>query len=278
MEEKMERKTAYWREEEDIVSCIKKEEVGWEGQSEEMKREDGVRDEIRAVWREQEEEEREQRMRAESPQTGDIDRVLKNGGKLDCVKQEEEGMSHCVTSYVFKQPRLLNHLIEMTDIGVFSPSEPVASNGDQVVNSPWRQDMVSPMKEEWSLRQKGKVMTWKRKMTGNFESPLKQLSDSSEKEVYAEPSFGSPVITPRKGSTGQAGEVKPPVFACSQCPFVHTDEVNLHQHFEKAQSQVFLLIWTAAKCVHHLGCVLTWGEKVGSSHAGGCWGFGGALV
>ncbi|KAJ8414483.1 hypothetical protein AAFF_G00036850 [Aldrovandia affinis] len=36
--------------------------------------------------------------------------------------------------------------------------------------------------------------------------------------------------------TGQT-EALSQVFACSQCPFVHTEEVNLHQHSERVHPE-----------------------------------------
>ncbi|KAI1891206.1 hypothetical protein AGOR_G00141400 [Albula goreensis] len=53
----------------------------------------------------------------------------------------------------------------------------------------------------------------------------KELSDQSE------PSVEPPVISPM--NTGQTLEVVSQVFSCSQCPFVHSEEVKLQQHIEK---------------------------------------------
>ncbi|KAJ8377100.1 hypothetical protein SKAU_G00076800 [Synaphobranchus kaupii] len=43
------------------------------------------------------------------------------------------------------------------------------------------------------------------------------------------PSPGSPIISSSKGQSE--------VFACSQCPFVHMEEVKLHQHIEKVHPE-----------------------------------------
>ncbi|KAJ8377155.1 hypothetical protein SKAU_G00077350 [Synaphobranchus kaupii] len=43
------------------------------------------------------------------------------------------------------------------------------------------------------------------------------------------PSPGSPIISSRKGQSE--------VFACSQCPFSHIEEVKLHQHIEKVHPE-----------------------------------------
>ncbi|KAJ8403262.1 hypothetical protein AAFF_G00354790 [Aldrovandia affinis] len=106
-------------------------------------------------------------------------------------------------------------------------------------------------KQEWEgllpcvtscLPKKPEVQTRKRKITGRLECPLKQLPDSSEKEICVEPSFGSQATPPRKGNTGQTGEVSSQVFACSQCPFVHMEEEKLHQHIEKVHPEEYNMI------------------------------------
>ncbi|KAI1891255.1 hypothetical protein AGOR_G00141890 [Albula goreensis] len=38
-------------------------------------------------------------------------------------------------------------------------------------------------------------------------------------------------------STGQTDGVSPPVFSCSQCPFVHSEEEKLQQHIEKVHPE-----------------------------------------
>ncbi|KAJ8338749.1 hypothetical protein SKAU_G00355350 [Synaphobranchus kaupii] len=73
-------------------------------------------------------------------------------------------------------------------------------------------------------------------------SPLKLRPSSSEDGTCAEDSLIFPVISPRNqnaGSdhTGQTVEVSSQVFGCSQCPFVHTEVVNHHQHLEKVHPE-----------------------------------------
>ncbi|KAJ8355553.1 hypothetical protein SKAU_G00183470 [Synaphobranchus kaupii] len=85
-------------------------------------------------------------------------------------------------------------------------------------------------------------MTRKRNSTGHMERPLKLLRYSSENRICAEASFISPVISSWNQNTdsdhtGQSVEMSSQVFRCSQCPFVHTDEVNLHQHIEKVHPE-----------------------------------------
>ncbi|KAJ8355484.1 hypothetical protein SKAU_G00182780 [Synaphobranchus kaupii] len=86
------------------------------------------------------------------------------------------------------------------------------------------------------MRQKGQVVTRKRKRIGQLERPLKLQTSSSENGICAA-SHISPVIPPRNQNTGQTGELASQVFSCSQCPFVHTEEVNLHQHIEKVHPE-----------------------------------------
>ncbi|KAJ8403256.1 hypothetical protein AAFF_G00354730, partial [Aldrovandia affinis] len=187
-------------EESYILSNIKEEdEEGWERQNEEMKREDGVRDEeVKGRWMEQEKERDEQRIRDGTYQTPETSIGLKNVGQLHCVKQEAEDLSPYVTSCLVKQPGVLNHQIEITEIGVpLSPDQPVDSNRDQEVISPWKCDVILPVKEERTLWHKGKAMT--QKMIGILKSPL---PDSSQKRMFSEPSRGCPV-TSTKGNTGE---------------------------------------------------------------------------
>ncbi|XP_061099761.1 zinc finger protein 436-like [Conger conger] len=68
-----------------------------------------------------------------------------------------------------------------------------------------------------------------------LEGPLDLLPSSSENGICAEASLISPVISHRNKNTGQT--VSPQVFCCFQCPFVDTEEVNLHQHIEKVHPE-----------------------------------------
>ncbi|XP_036378529.1 zinc finger protein 250-like [Megalops cyprinoides] len=242
IEERMERKTGYGmsREEIDILSNIKVEEEEG-GDSKEMK-EDGVKDEEdKGLWREGQKERDEQRERGESDPAIQTDRELKNEGKSDCSQQEGEGLSPQVTSCLLKQPRVLIRRLEVTEMSVpvSSLPHPVVSNGNQGVRSQWRRDEFTPGMEEGSLRQKEQVMIQKEEMIDSLENPLKEPPDSSEPEICAEPSFESSVIPLSKGNTGQTAEVASQVFACSQCPFTHMEEVNLQQHIEKVHPEEY---------------------------------------
>ncbi|XP_036378765.1 zinc finger protein 2 homolog isoform X1 [Megalops cyprinoides] len=245
IEERMERKTGYGmsREEIDILSNIKEEEEeGGEKQIETMKREDDVRDEEdKGLWREGQKERDEQRERDESDPALQTDRELKNEGKSVCSQQEWEGFSPQVTSCLLKQPRVLIHRLEVTEMSVPVSSLPhlAVNNGYQGMRSPWQRDELMPVMEEGSLRQNGQVMIQKREMIGSSKIPLKQPPDSSEKEILAGDPFRSSVISPRKGETGQTAGVVSQVFACSQCPFTHMEEVNLHQHIEKVHPEEY---------------------------------------
>ncbi|KAJ8355225.1 hypothetical protein AAFF_G00084380 [Aldrovandia affinis] len=55
----------------------------------------------------------------------------------------------------------------------------------------------------------------------------------------AEASCSFPVITPRNQNTGHLVEVSSQVFACSQCPFVHMEEVKLHRHIERVHPEEY---------------------------------------
>ncbi|KAJ8366596.1 hypothetical protein AAFF_G00348630 [Aldrovandia affinis] len=224
-----ERKTGYGmsREEKCILFNTKKEE-GERCMSVKMERGDSVRDE-EGLWRKQEKVkvEQESDLTNEPAQT---DRREKNGVKSECGKEEGE-LSTLVMSILLKQPRVLIRRLEFTNISVSVSSTPhsLSNKRDQGTRFPWRQHELSPVRMR-SLGQKGQVVTRKRKMISQLERPLKA---SSMNGSCAEAPHSSPVITPRNQNTGHLAEVSSQAFACSQCPFVHTEEVNLHQHIEK---------------------------------------------
>ncbi|KAJ8377094.1 hypothetical protein SKAU_G00076740 [Synaphobranchus kaupii] len=64
------------------------------------------------------------------------------------------------------------------------------------------------------------------------EESLPSLVTSCLLEQSRVPSHGSPVISSRAENTGLSE-----VFACSQCPFTHMEEVKLHQHIEKVHPE-----------------------------------------
>ncbi|KAG7487268.1 hypothetical protein MATL_G00021370 [Megalops atlanticus] len=226
------------REEIDILSNIKEEEEeGGESQSEEMEKEDGVNDEEdKGLWREGQKERDE--LRDETDQTTQTDKEVKSEGKPDCRQEEGEGLSLRVTSCLLKQPRVLIHRLDITEMSVpvSSPPHIMANNGDQGARSPWRRDDLSPVMEDRSLGHQGQVMTQRKKMIYSLKT---QPPDSSETEICAEPPIGCYVTSTRKGNTGQTAEVASQVFACSQCPFTHMEEVNLHQHIEKVHPEEY---------------------------------------
>ncbi|KAJ8372511.1 hypothetical protein AAFF_G00281620 [Aldrovandia affinis] len=228
-----ERKTGYRmsREEKDILFNMKEEE-GERCMSVKIEREDGVRDED-GLWREQEKErvEQESDLNNEPAQT---DRKEKNGVKSECGQQEGE-LSTLIMSLLLKQPRVLIRRLEFTNISVpvSSPSHSLSNKRDEGTRYPWRRHELSPVRMR-SVGQKGHVVTQKRKMISQLERPLKA---SSMNRSCAEASCSSPVITPRNQNTGHLVEVSSQAFSCSQCPFVHMEEVNLHQHIEKVHSE-----------------------------------------
>ncbi|KAJ8366359.1 hypothetical protein AAFF_G00360950 [Aldrovandia affinis] len=162
------------------------------------------------------------------------DRREKNGIKSECRQQEGE-LSTLVMSLLLKQPRVLIRRPEFTSISVpvSSPPHSLSSTRDQGTRFPWRRHELSPVGMR-SLGQNGQVVTQKRKMISQLERSLKA---SSMNGSCAEAPCSSPAITPRNQNTGHLVEVSSRVFACSQCPFVHMEEVNLHQHIEKVHSE-----------------------------------------
>ncbi|KAJ8366214.1 hypothetical protein AAFF_G00365300 [Aldrovandia affinis] len=231
-EERKERTTRYGmsREEKDILFNMKEQE-GEGCLSVKMEREDGVRDE-EGLWREQKKERIEQE-RDLINQMAQTDRREKNGVKSECEQQEGE-LSTLVMSLLLKQPRVLIRRLEFTSISVpvSSPPHSLSSTRDQGTRFQWRQHELSPVRMR-SLGQNGQVVTQKRKMISQLERFLKA---SSMNGSCAEAPCSSPAITPRNLDTGHLVEVSSQVFACSQCPFVHMEEVNLHQHIEKVHS------------------------------------------
>ncbi|XP_061099767.1 zinc finger protein 391-like [Conger conger] len=219
MGQRTERTTGYLmsKGQEDILINMKEEEEDdWEWQSVKIKTEDGVRDE-EGLWNEEEKEMDEQREERVTDQCVRTDKLVKNVGKSE--QQEEEKLSTLVASCLLKQPRVLIHRLEIdnSSVPVSSPSRLVVYKSDQGASSPWRPHEFSPLRGNQSQRQKGHP----------------HLPSSSENGICAETSLISPVMSPRNQNTGETVEEASWVFACSQCPFIHTEEVNLHQHIEK---------------------------------------------
>ncbi|KAJ8390810.1 hypothetical protein AAFF_G00099420 [Aldrovandia affinis] len=215
-EERKECKTGYGMSsgEKYILSNVKEEEE-WERWS--------VKDEER-LWMEQEKKERdEQGLGDAGDQTFQTGSGEKNGIKSECWQQEGVEVSSLVTAFLLKQPRVLIRRLQITDISVFVPAPPcsISSKTGPRVRSPWRQHELSPVRGK---RQKDQVVTQKRKMIGELERPLKWLPASSQSGISAEASCSSSVVTPRNQNTGQIVEALHQAFACSQSPFVHTEE------------------------------------------------------
>ncbi|KAJ8367440.1 hypothetical protein AAFF_G00317880 [Aldrovandia affinis] len=230
-----ERKTGYGMSSEgkDILFNMKEEE-GEKCVSVKMEREEGVRDE-EELWREKEKERIEQE-RDLNNQTAQTDRRDKNGVKSECGQQEGE-LSTLVMSLLLKQPRVLIRRLEFMNISVpvSSPPHSLSNKRDQGTRFPMRLHELSPVRMR-SLGRKGQVVTWKRKIISQLERPLKaSLMNGS----CAEASCSSPVITPRNQNTGHLSEVSCQVFTCSHCPFVHMEEVKLHQHIEKLHPEEY---------------------------------------
>ncbi|KAJ8366599.1 hypothetical protein AAFF_G00348660, partial [Aldrovandia affinis] len=196
-EERKERKTGYGmsRREKDILFNMKEEE-GERCISVKMELEDSVGGE-EGLWKEQEKEsvEQESDLNNEPAQT---DRREKNGVKSECGEEEGE-LSTLVMSLLLKQPRVLIHRLEFTNISVpvSSPPHSLSKKRDQGTRFPWRQHELSPVKMR-SVGQKGQVMTRKRKMISQLERSLKA---SSMNGSCAEAPRSSPVITPRNQDT-----------------------------------------------------------------------------
>ncbi|KAJ8355578.1 hypothetical protein SKAU_G00183720 [Synaphobranchus kaupii] len=222
IEERRGRKTGYLMSgvQTDIRTNMKAEPEDWE---------DGVRDE-EGQWKEEGKERDEQRKGCVTDQV-----------KSEHGQQEGQALSTLTTSCLLKEPRVLIRRLEIANnsVPVSSPPRPVACESDEGERSPWRRHELSSLTENGSLMQnKGQVMTQKRNTIGQLERPLKLLPSSSENGIGAEASVTSPVISPTNQNTGQTVEVSSQVFACSQCPFLHTEEVNLHQHIEKVHPDV----------------------------------------
>ncbi|KAJ8362326.1 hypothetical protein AAFF_G00379770, partial [Aldrovandia affinis] len=235
-EERKERKTGYGmsREEKDILFNMKEEEEGHSCMSVKMEREEGLRDE-EGLWREQAKERVEQE-RDLNNQTDQTDKMERNGVKSECGQQEGE-LSTLVMSLLLKQPRVLIRRLEFRNISVPVSSLPysLSNKRDQGTGYSWRLHELSPVSMR-SLGSKGQVVTRKRRMISQLERSLKA---SSMNESCAEASCSSPVITPRNPNTGHLVEVSCQVFTCSQCPFIHVEEVKLHQHIEKVHPEEY---------------------------------------
>ncbi|KAJ8355562.1 hypothetical protein SKAU_G00183560 [Synaphobranchus kaupii] len=257
IDEKRERKSVYLmsRDKKDLLTNMKEEEDG-ESQSVKIEREDGVKDE-EELWKEEEETDEQMEGHA-ADLVAQTDKLLKNGIKSEHAQREGEELSTLVTSCLLKKPRVLIRRLEISNssLPVSPPPHLVACQRGQRESSPWGQHELSPLRGNGSLTQKkGQVVTRKRNTISQLERPPKMLPSSSENGICAEASLISPVISPRNQNTGsdhtgvifqmsegvhnagQSVEVPCQVFACSQCPFVHTEEVNLHQHIEKVHPE-----------------------------------------
>ncbi|KAJ8352421.1 hypothetical protein SKAU_G00238970 [Synaphobranchus kaupii] len=229
IEESTERKTGYLmsREQKDKLTNMKEEEEDGERQSVKIEGKDGVRDE-EGLWKKEEKE-------SDEEMEGHVtDHVAQTG------KKEVEELSTLVKSCLQKQPRVLIRRLEVANssVPVLLPPRTLTYKRDLGARSPWKQHELLSLRGNGSLRQKkGQVMIRKRKTSGQLERPLKMLPSSSENRICAEASLISPVIYPRNQHPGQTGQVSSQVFGCSQCPFVHTEEVNLHQHIKKVHPE-----------------------------------------
>ncbi|KAJ8275309.1 hypothetical protein COCON_G00099340 [Conger conger] len=227
------------REQMDILANMKVDEEDGERQSVEMERNHVVKDE-EGLWKGEEKERDGHGEGRVTDQVAQPQNSVKNGVKPEHGKQEGWELSNLVTSCLLKQPRVLIHRLEIANISVSgsSPLRSMACKRDRRAASPWRQHELSPLRGNGSLRQKGQVVTWKRKTIGQLERPLKLLPSSSENGICAETSLITPVISPKNHqNTEQAAEMSSQVFACTQCQFVHTEEVNLHQHIGKVHPE-----------------------------------------
>ncbi|KAJ8355572.1 hypothetical protein SKAU_G00183660 [Synaphobranchus kaupii] len=245
IDEKRERKTGYLmsRDKKDLLTNMKEEEEDGERQSVKMEREDGVRDE-EELWKEEEETDEQMEGHA-ADLVAQTDKLLKNGIKSEHAQWKGEELSTLVTSCLLKKPRVLIRRLEIANssLTLSPPPHLVACQRGQGARSPWGQHELSPLRGNGSLTQKkGQVVNRKRNTISQLERPPKMLPSSSENGICAEASLISPVVTPRNQNTGsdhtgQTVEVSSPVFACSQCPFVDTEEVNLNQHIEKVHPE-----------------------------------------
>ncbi|KAG5846408.1 hypothetical protein ANANG_G00114660 [Anguilla anguilla] len=243
IEERTERKTGYLmsREQKDTLTNMKEEdeEEDWERQSLKMEREDGVRDE-EGHRKEEEKKWDEQREEHVTDQAAKMDKLGNNGVKSEFKEQKVETLSTLVSSCLRKQPVVLIHRLEIADFSVPVPLSAKACKRGQGAT----RHELSPLRGNESLMQKkGQVMIQKKKTVGQSERPLKMLPSSSEDGICADVSLISPVISTRRKNTGldcagQTAEVSSQVFACSQCPFVHPEEVNVQQHIEKRWKQI----------------------------------------
>ncbi|KAI1893667.1 hypothetical protein AGOR_G00126060 [Albula goreensis] len=212
------------REEQDILANMKKEvdEEGWERQSVKVEEDDDIKEE-EGTWTEQ------KRDRDELSEVKTTNQVLKSGGKIEgkreCGQKKGDDLSFLLNSLLLKQPRVLIHRLEIADISytLSLPSHSISSKRNQGMSSSLRKHEPSTVRSRRSLKQK-------RKKASQLE---RQHVALSENRMSAEASHSCPVIFSRNQNTGQTLEMLPQVFTCSQCPFVHKEEVNLHQHIDK---------------------------------------------
>ncbi|KAJ8274124.1 hypothetical protein COCON_G00087490 [Conger conger] len=227
------------QEEQDRLSNMKEEvEECEERQNVKTEKEEGVID-AEGLRRDQEKTRDEQKGKGVTDLTCATHIFQKNGVKSEYSQQDKEKVSTLVTACLLNQPRVVICRIKITgnSIPELPHPRPFATKGEQGVTSRQRWQEPSPMKGKCSLRQKDHVMTCKRKIIGQLARPQKHQSASSENGLCLEASHNPTVIAPRNQNRGQTVETSSEVFACSQCPFVHTEEVNLHQHLEKVQPE-----------------------------------------
>ncbi|XP_061080983.1 zinc finger protein 239-like isoform X2 [Conger conger] len=225
-EERTEGESGYLRirEEKDILTSMKEEEEAGESLNVKIEKDECVREE--GLWIEEEKE---------TDHVTQTDRLVNIEVKSEHGQQEGEVLSTVVTSCLIKEPRVQIHQLEIGHSSVLGSSPPrTACTKGQGERSQCRLYDLSPLRGNGPLRQKGEVVTPKRKTISQLERPLELLPSSSENGICAE--------APWNKYAEQAVEVSQ-VFACSQRPFVPTEEANLRLHIEEVHPEE--LDWTA---------------------------------
>ncbi|KAJ8271058.1 hypothetical protein GJAV_G00122280 [Gymnothorax javanicus] len=148
---------------------------------------------------------------------------------------QKEGLSSLVTECLLKQPRVSINRLNITGISVGVSPEccSVASEEDDLgLRSQWRSGELSPMLGNCPQRQMGEVTTWKREMFGQLNRTGIQLPSSLDNGIFID-ATSNHLDSHNSQETAETVEAASPLFHCSHCPFFHTEEVSLQQHFEK---------------------------------------------
>ncbi|KAI1888759.1 hypothetical protein AGOR_G00172030 [Albula goreensis] len=275
-EESVERKNDYWlsREEKLVLSNMKNEEEEGGERQREVKGEDGVKDEEGKAFKWNQEEERDNARKGDGMENViQSDRGLKTEGAPNCTLHHSGGLLSLVTSCSVKKPMEQEGMEERQQRnygnGCSSEEELIPSNL-KVEEAEGRESLIQEVILEDGVKDE------EREEEEEYDCNLQKERDGHGKRAVMDQTTQTGRVPETSGmshcdrhaeqgvsSLGKSGE-----FSCSQCPFIHTDEVKLQQHIEKLVSAA---MWQVVQQQHmvHYGKLEEGHVKMSSSSGGG---------